>query len=104
MSRSFVRRCSLATVLVATASISAQQPRRVFTPADYDRAVRMLGQSLNGLVIGGAAQATWLPDGRFWYRSVTPTDSSMAWSLMSSIYHRVDQPPHTVTSREALNE
>jgi hypothetical protein len=37
-------------------------------------------------------------------RSVTQADSSMARSLSSSTYHRVDQPPHTVTSREPLNE
>src|SRR5882724_1324249 len=30
--------------------------------------------------------------------------SSMARSLNSSVYQRSDQPPHTVTSREALNE
>jgi dipeptidyl aminopeptidase/acylaminoacyl peptidase len=29
----------------------------------------MLGPSLNGLVIGGSAAATWLPDDRFWYRT-----------------------------------
>src|SRR5262245_6987324 len=37
-------------------------------------------------------------------RSVTQADSSMARSSMSSAYQRVDQPPHTVTRREALNE
>jgi hypothetical protein len=37
-------------------------------------------------------------------RSVTQADSSMARSPMSSAYQRVDQPPHTVTRREALNE
>jgi len=30
--------------------------------------------------------------------------SSMARSLKNSLYQRSDQPPHTVTSREALNE
>ena len=29
---------------------------------------------------------------------------SMARSLKNSMYQRSDQPPHTVTSREALNE
>ena len=37
-------------------------------------------------------------------RSVTHAASSMARSLKSSTYQRVDQPPHTVTSREALKE
>src|SRR5882757_9131598 len=30
--------------------------------------------------------------------------SIMARSLKNSLYQRSDQPPHTVTSREALNE
>jgi hypothetical protein len=30
--------------------------------------------------------------------------SSMARSWNSAAYQRVDQPPHTVTRREALNE
>ena len=30
--------------------------------------------------------------------------SSIAPSCSSSTYQRIDQPPHTVTSREALNE
>ncbi len=30
--------------------------------------------------------------------------SSMARSSISAAYQRSDQPPHTVTSREALNE
>ena len=37
-------------------------------------------------------------------RSVTQAASSMAGRASSSTYQRVDQPPHTVTSREALNE
>ena len=30
--------------------------------------------------------------------------SIMALSSSSATYQRIDQPPHTVTSREALNE
>ena len=37
-------------------------------------------------------------------RSVTQAASSIAASSSSSTYQRVDQPPQTVTSREALNE
>ena len=37
-------------------------------------------------------------------RSVTQAASSMALSFEQLAYQRVDQPPHTVTSREALNE
>jgi hypothetical protein len=37
-------------------------------------------------------------------RSVTQADSSMARSSMSAAYQRIDHPPQTVTSREALKE
>lgn len=60
----------LLTVLGATAPAGAQE-RRVFTTADYDRAARFLAPNLAGLVIGGGVAAHWLPDGRFWYNSVT---------------------------------
>ena len=53
------------------ASILAQDQRRVFTAADYDRAVRMLPAALNGLVVGGTVDPNWLPDGRFWYVRTT---------------------------------
>ena len=37
-------------------------------------------------------------------RRLIQAASSMARSLKNSVYQRSDQPPHTVTSREALNE
>src|SRR6516165_4740945 len=37
-------------------------------------------------------------------RRLIQAASSMAWSLKNSEYQRSDQPPHTVTSREALKE
>ncbi len=37
-------------------------------------------------------------------RKLIQAASNMARSLNSSVYQRSDQPPHTVTSREALNE
>ena len=37
-------------------------------------------------------------------RKLISAASSMARSLKNSPYQRSDQPPHTVTSREALNE
>src|SRR4051812_20295132 len=49
------------------------QNRRALTTADYDRAVKMLGPALNGLVVGDTVNATWLPDGRFWYVRTTYT-------------------------------
>jgi dipeptidyl-peptidase 4 len=75
MPRSLARLFALLFVLSAGAS--AQAPRRVLTNADYDRAVKMLAPSLAGLAVGGDAQVTWLADGRFWYRSATPTDTQL---------------------------
>jgi dipeptidyl aminopeptidase/acylaminoacyl peptidase len=65
---------SIARVLplvLMTTSIVVAQNKRVLTTADYDRATKMLAPSLNGLVVGGNAEATWLPDGRFWYVRTT---------------------------------
>jgi hypothetical protein len=53
--------------------VAFAQNRRVLTAVDYDRAVKMLAPALNGLVVGGTADANWLPDGRFWYVRTTLT-------------------------------
>ena len=59
------------TLSVATAA--AAQSRRQFTAEEYDRAARLLGPAVSALVVGGTAPgATWLPDGKFYYRSVRP--------------------------------
>jgi len=62
--------CVLSLFLITT-SIAVAQTKRVITAADYDRATKMLQQNLNGLVVGGTADVTWLPDGRFWYVRAT---------------------------------
>ena len=49
---------------------------KVFTKVEYDNAAKFLGSGFNGLVVGGAVNATWLPDERFWYRSARPDGSS----------------------------
>src|SRR5215831_17887143 len=59
------------TLVLMTTSITVAQNKRVLSTADYDRATKMLAPSLNGLVVGGNAQATWLADGRFWYVRTT---------------------------------
>src|SRR5688572_10368508 len=64
---------AFALFLIAT-SVTVAQNKRVLPAADYDRATKMLAQNLNGLVVGGTADnATWLPDGRFWYARTTLT-------------------------------
>src|SRR5262245_38113773 len=62
----------LALAAFATGTVGAQN-RRALTSADYDRAVKMLAPALNGLVVGDTVNATWLPDGRFWYVRTTLT-------------------------------
>ncbi len=58
---------------LAASTVATGQAGRLFTADDYDRAARMLGSAVNPLVIGGTAPGlTWLPDGRFVYRSVRP--------------------------------
>jgi dipeptidyl aminopeptidase/acylaminoacyl peptidase len=64
----------LALVAGATGLVAAQN-RRALTTADYDRAVKMLAPSLTNLVVGDTVNATWLPDGRFWYVRTTLTGS-----------------------------
>ena len=63
----------------AAAPVFAQQspagPARVFTAEDYARAEKMLGYSTAPLVDRAGARPTFLPDGRFWYRVLTPTGS-----------------------------
>jgi dipeptidyl aminopeptidase/acylaminoacyl peptidase len=59
---------------LAITAPGAAQPRRQLTADDYDRASRFLGASVAPLVVGGTAPgATWLPDGKVFYRSVRPS-------------------------------
>lgn len=48
----------------------AQQP--AFSAADYARAEKMLSYNTSPLVDRVGVQPTFLPDGRFWYRVLTP--------------------------------
>jgi dipeptidyl-peptidase 4 len=67
-----VRRVAgVAAILVVPALAVAQSARPAVTAADYARAEKFLAAAVNPLVIGGAVNATWLPDDRFTYRSTT---------------------------------
>jgi dipeptidyl-peptidase-4 len=68
----------LGTLVAAAPAIHAQ---RVYTSADYDRAAKMLSFNVNPLVVGGSVTATWLPDGRFYYRNTTLSGSE--WLLVN---------------------
>ncbi len=61
-------------LLACTVSVFAQQPG-VLTADDYARAEKMLGYNTSPLVDRAGVRATWLADGRFWYRVLTPTGS-----------------------------
>ena len=61
------------------ASLAAQGHKQL-TSADYDRAVKMLGQNVNSLVVGGQVNPTWTPDGKFYYRA-TRSDG-VSWILV----------------------
>ena len=50
------------------------QTGKIFTTADYQHAVDMLGGNASKL-IDNAIQPKWLPDGRLWYRSLTENQS-----------------------------
>ncbi|HTK26419.1 MAG TPA: DPP IV N-terminal domain-containing protein [Pyrinomonadaceae bacterium] len=64
------------TILVAATALFAQQPSpRVYTAEDYARAEKMLGYNTGQLVDRSGVRPTFLADGRFWYRVLTPTGS-----------------------------
>jgi dipeptidyl-peptidase-4 len=64
---------TIASVLLA-APLAAQTPRAL-TADDYARAETFLAARTAPLVTGLGVRATWLPDGRFWYRTSTANGS-----------------------------
>ncbi len=56
---------------VSASALAAQQPATALTAADYARAERYLSRNTVPLMTGTASRATWLADGRFWYRTMT---------------------------------
>ncbi|HKW03071.1 MAG TPA: DPP IV N-terminal domain-containing protein, partial [Vicinamibacterales bacterium] len=74
MSRSIVVALGLAVFLgTSVAQPQTQAGRRALTTADYDRATKMLGPSLTGLVMNDTVNVNWLADGRLWYVRTTST-------------------------------
>ena len=63
---------SLAFGLLAAGTPLAAQATRQLTAEDYARAERFLAQGTLPLVTGFGVRPTWLPDGRFWYRTSVP--------------------------------
>src|SRR5690348_14641652 len=61
----------LSGLLEAQAPAQAPASVRVLTAADYARAERFMTYNTTPLVLHSGVRATWLPDDRFWYRTVT---------------------------------
>ena len=87
-----LHRAAFAVLLLAP-SLAAQQPRQL-TAEDYARAERLLGANTMSLVTGLGVRPTWLPDGRFWYRTSVPNGS--AFFVIDPVRHTrtavFDQP------------
>src|ERR1700761_8951630 len=60
-------------------AVSAQQPRQ-YTDADYAAAEKFMPYNAAPLAYKGEVNATWLDDGRFWYRAVD--DSGISYVLV----------------------
>ena len=65
----------LAATVIAVTPLAGQQatpfaPSTV-TAQDYARAERLMAYNVTPLVYRSGVRATWLPDGRFWYRVTT---------------------------------
>lgn len=60
-------------IFLASVSITAQNP--TITADDYARAEKMLNFGTGPLVDRAGVRPNFLPDGRFWYRVLTPTGS-----------------------------
>lgn len=66
--------CAIAFVIISY-SFSTIAQQSAMTAADYARAEKMLGFATAPLVDRAGVRPTYLPDGRFWYRVLTPTGS-----------------------------
>ncbi|MFT3751156.1 MAG: DPP IV N-terminal domain-containing protein [Agriterribacter sp.] len=64
--------CALACI-IPTLSINAQG-KKIFTPADYDRAVSKLGFKVSDAFAQQDINIQWLPDGKLWFK--TPGENS----------------------------
>jgi dipeptidyl aminopeptidase/acylaminoacyl peptidase len=58
-------------ILLTTSLVSAQRAPRVFTDADYGRAEKFMTYNVTPLVLHSGVRASWQPDGKFWYRTLT---------------------------------
>jgi dipeptidyl-peptidase-4 len=59
-------------VLGCCLTASGMAQGKQLTTEDYARAEKFMGYNVNPLVYHGVARATWMDDGRFWYRDNGP--------------------------------
>jgi dipeptidyl aminopeptidase/acylaminoacyl peptidase len=60
-------------ILLVAATAAFAQTTRTLTSDNYARAEKMLSYNTAPLIDRSGVQANFLPDGRFWYRVLTPT-------------------------------
>ncbi len=70
-----MKKITIFAFVVFCLSISGFGQQPAMTAADYARAEKMLGFATAPFVDRAGVRATFLPDGRFWYRVLTPTGS-----------------------------
>lgn len=70
-------RLKFAAGAIALAAVPAFAQQKSYTAADYASAERFMSYNTSSLVFGAAVRPSWLPDERFWYRSVTPTGTDL---------------------------
>jgi len=70
-----MKKIAVFALVIAAFSISAIAQQPALTAADYARAEKMLGFNTGPLVDRAGVRPNFLPDGRFWYRVLTPTGS-----------------------------
>ena len=68
-----MKRISIVVFALLTSVFSVYAQQSAFTAADYARAEKMLGFSTAPLIDRNIVRPNFLPDGRFWYRVLTPT-------------------------------
>ena len=72
----FIPLLILGATAIAVVPIRGQQPPLGVTVADYSRAESFLAPAVTGFVVGGSVAANWIPDDRFWYRTVLADGSA----------------------------
>lgn len=63
------------TAMLTSAVLAVKAQPAALTAKDYARAESMLAYSTEQLVDHSPVKPNWLPDGRFWYRTLTPQGS-----------------------------